>query len=393
MMQVPTEYLFGDDVVHDVQSIVDRIAATGGVVTPSLVTALRTSADERIATNAGLLLELALGTRRAERLGKGAPGWLFTSTMAEQCTHPLIAEHHAKAFWGCASVLEICTGAGHDAAALAHVAASVITVEQDPLIAALTRGNLGRSGIENVEVHNAAWTEAEHTVGGFDGVWADPSRRRQGARTREAAAYDPPLSSIPRHGIIGIKVGPGDRISTDAPGNEYIGFGRECRERIIWRSPHCTGTRVTRVDAGCEWEPQEGAEPTVCAQPNIVVEPHNAIIASGCVGQYFAEHNIGVMDEHIAYGASTADLPTSPWHQRYAVRAIERGVSVRRIQQAIRDFGWGSTTIFKKRGWDRNPEELRSQLAFAPDGEQGVVIIMRVGDGHQTIYAHALDAE
>ncbi len=393
MMQVPTEYLFSDDVVHDVQSIVDRIAAAGGDVTPSLVSTLRASSDEHIAMHAGLLLELALGTRRAERLGKGIPGWLFTSTMAEQCTHPLIAEHHAKAFRGCSTVLEICTGAGHDASALARVASSVITVEQDPLVAALTRGNLRRSGIDNVEVHNAAWTEAEQTVGGVDGVWADPSRRRQGARTREAAAYDPPLSSIPRCGIVGIKVGPGDRITTDAPGNEYIGFGRECRERIIWRSPHCTSTRVTRVDVGCTWEVQEQPEPQECVQPSIVVEPHNAIIASGCVGQFFAEHHIGVMDAHIAYGASTADLPASPWYHRYAVRAIERGVSVRRIQTAIRDYGWGPTTIFKKRGWDRNPEELRSKLSFTPDGDQGVVIIMRVGDGHQTIYAHVLDAE
>ena len=386
------DYLRSDDVVNDVHGIIARITAGDGHVTPSLVSALRGSADPIISTNAPLLLELAQGTMRAERLGKGASGWLFTSTMAEQCTHPTIAAHHAAPFQGCASVLEICTGAGRDTAAFAGVVGSVTTVEHDPLVAAVTQGNLHRSGIVNVHIRVGAWPLADVSTHA-DGTWADPSRRRQGARTREAAAYDPPLASIPRDGIIGIKVGPGDRVSTDASGNEYIGFGRECRERIIWRSPHCTGTRVTRVDVGCVWEPRGQAEPMVCAQPSIVVEPHNAIIASGCVGQFLAEHRIGVMDARIGYGSSNHDVAASPWYQRYAVRAIEKGISVKRMQQAIRDYGWGPTTIFKKRGWDRNPEELRTQLRFTPDGPAGVVIIMRVGDGHQTIYAHALDAE
>ena len=392
MLHEAEDYLRSDDVVNDVHGIIARITAGDGHVTPSLVSALRGSADPNISTNAPLLLELAQGTMRAERLGKGASGWLFTSTMAEQCTHPTIAAHHAAPFQGCSSVLEICTGAGRDTAAFAGVVGSVTTVEQDPLVAAVTQGNLHRSGFVNVHSRVGAWP-LDDVPTNADGTWADPSRRRQGARTREAAAYDPPLASIPRDGIVGIKVGPGDRVTTDAPGNEYIGFGRECRERIIWRSPHCTGTRVTRVDVGCVWEPRGHAEPTVCVQPSIVVEPHNAIIASGCVGQFLAEHLIGVMDPRIGYGSSNDDVAASPWYQRYAVRAIERGVSVRRMQHAIRDYGWGPTTIFKKRGWDRNPEELRTQLRFTPDGPVGVVLIMRVGDGHQTIYAHALDAE
>lgn len=387
------DYLRSDDVVNDVQDICGRIAASGGHVTPALVAGLRASGNSRIATHSALLLELAQGTQRADRLGKGAVGWLFTSTMAEQCTHPMIAAHHAEAFHGCDMAVEICTGAGRDAAAIAGVVGSLMTFERDPLIAAITGGNLHRSGITNVIIRTDAWPVADIDPAQVDGTWADPSRRRQGARTREAAAYDPPLASIPRHGVVGIKVGPGDQVDTDASGNEYIGFGRDCRERIIWRSPHCTGTRVTRVDVGCVWEPEDHAEPAVCAQPSIIVEPHNAIIASGCVGQFLAEHHIGVMDARIAYGASNDDVAASPWYQRYAVQAIERGVSVRRIQQAVRDFGWGPTTIFKKRGWDRNPEELRTQLRFTPDGPVGVVIITRVGDGHQTIYAHALDAE
>jgi hypothetical protein len=131
----------------------------------------------------------------------------------------------------------------------------------------------------------------------------------------------------------------------------------------------------------------------LCLQPTHIVEPHNAIIASGCVGQFFAEHRIGVMDPRIAYGACTDVPQPSEWYSRYTVRAIENGISVKRIQQAIREYQWGPTTIFKKRGWDRNPEELRSQLQFTPGGPAGVVMMMRIGDAHQTLYAQALDVE
>lgn len=393
MMHLPVDYLRSSDVVNDVHEIAARITASGGHVTPALVSALRASTNPTIATNATLLLELAQGTLRADRLGKAGAGWLFTSTMAEQCTHPMIAEHHAGPFRDCRSVLEICTGAGRDAAAMALVATSVVTLEHDPLVAAITQGNLYRAGLHNVDVRASAWPAADIDITMVDGVWADPSRRREGARTREAATYDPPLGSIPNRGVVGIKVGPGDRVETDATGNEYIGFGRECRERIIWRSPHCTGTRVTRVDIGSVWEPHDAGEPALCLQPTHIVEPHNAIIASGCVGQFFAEHRIGVMDPRIAYGACTDVPQPSEWYSRYTVRAIENGISVKRIQQAIREYQWGPTTIFKKRGWDRNPEELRSQLQFTPGGPAGVVMMMRIGDAHQTLYAQALDVE
>ncbi|MBK9184498.1 MAG: hypothetical protein IPM83_15685 [Ignavibacteria bacterium] len=60
---------------------------------------------------------------------------------------------------------------------------------------------------------------------------------------------------------------------------------------------------------------------------------------------------------------------------------------MRRIQESIRELGWGSTTIFKKRGWKTTPEDLRRALSFASGGPPGVVIVMRVGSGHQTVYA------
>jgi hypothetical protein len=36
---------------------------------------------------------------------------------------------------------------------------------------------------------------------------------------------------------------------------------------------------------------------------------------------------------------------------------------------------------------------LRTQLQFTPGGPAGVVMMMRIGDAHQTVYAQALDVE
>jgi hypothetical protein len=387
MMHVPVDYLRSSDVVNDVHEIAARITASGGHVTPGLVSALRASTNPTIAANATLLLELAQGTLRADRLGKAGVGWLFTSTMAEQCTHPMIAEHHAGPFRDCRSVLEICTGAGRDAAAMALVATSVVTLEHDPLVAAITQGNLHRAGLHNVDVRASAWPAADIDITMVDGVWADPSRRREGARTREAATYDPALGSIPNRGVVGIKVGPGDVVDGARYVSEYVGYGRECRERILWRSPHISERTVTLVDAGVQWSWTTPRTPLVVPQAAWVIEPHNALIASGGVGTFLAEIGAGVFDPHIAYGALNAEPPASPWYDVYRVVRIDRGISVRRIQESIREFGWGPATIFKKRGWDRDPEDLRRALDFPGATAGGVVIVMRVGQAHQTVYA------
>lgn len=387
MMHVPVDYLRSSDVVNDVHEIAARITASGGHVTPGLVSALRASTNPTIAANATLLLELAQGTLRADRLGKAGVGWLFTSTMAEQCTHPMIAEHHAGPFRECQAVLEICTGAGRDAAAMALVATSVVTLEHDPLVAAITQGNLHRAGLHNVDVRASAWPAADIDITMVDGVWADPSRRREGARTREAATYDPALGSIPNRGVVGIKVGPGDVVDGARYVSEYVGYGRECRERILWRSPHISERTVTLVDAGVQWSWTTPRTPLVVPQAAWVIEPHNALIASGGVGTFLAEIGAGVFDPHIAYGALNAEPPASPWYDVYRVVRIDRGISVRRIQESIREFGWGPATIFKKRGWDRDPEDLRRALDFPGATAGGVVIVMRVGQAHQTVYA------
>ncbi len=380
-------FFAGDEVVQLINRIMNELKGAGGGPTPSLIESVRRSHDPFVAASSSLIIDVALGTLRAERLGKRRDGWLFTDRMAEQCTHPLIAEYHAKPFTGLQHVLEICTGAGLDTAAIAAVVGKVTTYEEDEVIADIADGNLLRAGINNVEVVRSAWPPSDAVNNTYDGVWADPSRRTVRGRQRSGASYEPSLSSIPSAPVVGIKVGPGDDVDTTGYVSEFVGFGKECRERILWRSSHITVDTVTLVDRQSTWQANTDLDPFVVPSAEYLIEPHNAIIASGRVGAFFAEIGAAVFDPHIAYGAMNEEPPPSPWYERYRVLKIDQGVSVRRIQESIRELGWGSTTIFKKRGWDNDPEDLRRALSFASGGPPGVVIVMRVGSGHQTVYA------
>jgi hypothetical protein len=398
------EYLLSDAVLDHVERVIEDLRSNQSVVTPALVDRVRTHICKGQAERARLLIELATGTMRAERLGKRRHLWLFTNQMAEQSTHPDIAAYHAQAFSGCEHVLEICTGAALDTLALSRVAARVTTYEADALIHACSTGNLRRSGARNVTCINERWTGSASVPA--DGVWADPSRREQQQRKRTAAEYEPPLSMIPTAPIVGIKVGPGDIIDATGYASEYIGFGKECRERILWKGNSNAKTWVTLVHEGtvgasseykaasseqraANGEQQEQHSGTIHRADDtrrFIIEPHNALIASGMLTQFFEEHNISTLDPRIGYGTTEHEPPASIWYTAYKIVHMEDGASERRMQERIYELGWGPDTVIKKRGWDKDPEVVRSRLTFVEGGHPGVIIIARVGDGHVTMW-------
>jgi hypothetical protein len=389
-----TSYLTSEDVVADVAHVISLISAEGGELSPSLIDRVRRLHPDQ--DRAGLVVELALGTVRAEHMGKGRAQWLFTRRMAEQATHPVIAAHHAERFAGCRHVVEICTGAGMDAMALSAVVPRVTTYEADETTHAIVSGNVRRSGIESVDVRCQAWPASLDVS--YDGIWADPSRRSERGRLRVTDAYEPPLSSIPANTLCGIKIGPGDELGQDAEGrftSEYIGFGDECRERILWSAEAGDRPLVTLLDASgvCEsWTPKGPAQAPVVREGGFLIEPHNAIIASGSVGAFFVEQGAGVLDPRIGYGITDEEPPSSAWYRVYRIEAVEPGTSVRRMQESVRQRGWGAGTVIKKRGWDQDPEQVRRKLTFSEGGQPGVIIVARVGAAHLTIYATACGA-
>jgi hypothetical protein len=110
------------------------------------------------------------------------------------------------------------------------------------------------------------------------------------------------------------------------------------------------------------------------------------LIASGLLTQFFEEHNISTLDPRIGYGTTEHEPPASPWYTVYKIVHMEDGASERRMQEGIYELGWGPDTVIKKRGWDKDPEVVRSRLTFVEGGHPGVIIVARVGDGHVTLW-------
>lgn len=386
------------EVVHDLDVV---LSLHGADVTPAGVEAARRSAPEAWRLHLPILLDITLGTRRAERSGKAVPGWLFTSVSAQQATHPGIAEHHALAFDTLDHVVEVCTGAGLDTRALAMRARKVTTFESDPVTAAIAAGNLMRTGIRNVDVITARVPGPDylHAMKTAKGLWADPARRDEaGRRARRGSVYDPPIGLFTtvdaRVDVVGVKVGPGDMLDAEVVGrfaSEYVGWRDECRERVLWRG--LVPPLVTLPDVGTTWSPNGTAEPrpeTIPMPGAVLVEPHAAVIASGAVDAYFASIGASVIDRRIAYGLCDLDPGPSPLHRRFRIVDVERGIDAKRMQRMVRTRRWGAGTEIKKRGVDIDPMSHHRALEFVDGGPSGVIVLTRGVDERWTIYAERL---
>lgn len=380
-------------------------ASVGALPDPSDIMRIRRVLPDTLLPVAGVIIDIVLGTRKARRLGKAHPAWWFTVQGAEQATHPTIAEHHARRFDGRGHVVEVCTGVGMDTLALARRVGRVTTYESDTVTAALAVGNLCASGVSNVVIRNEA-LDTSTAVPDFDGLWADPSRRRgDGRRTTSTREYSPLLETLTNiadtqpSAVVGIKCGPGDTIAPTLQASfasEFIGFNGECRERILWRNADVPQLSVSLPDHSLWWAPtdQTAVIADEISEGEILVEPHPALIASGAVGAFFREHRLHPIHEKIAYAIGprgTTDLDAlSNWAHAFEIVRTDRGVSEKRIQENLRDLGWGNRTEFKKRGWNGEPEELRRTITFAESDEYGVVIIARTEYGHVTLYCRRL---
>jgi len=397
------ELLRSQELAAIVGTAFEVLSRYGPVPVPAGIEAVRKGLPASMHAFVPGIVDLVTGTQRATRLGKASDGWFFTSTGAEQATHPLIAAHHAARFAGRRHVVEVCTGAGIDARALAGVVRHVTTFEADPVLAALAEGNMRRAGIGNVDVvAQAVPSEAFTTVWRqADGLWADPSRRdERGRRTRSAAQHDPPLgllTTMPvedRELIIGIKLGPGDEVDpqiTSGFVDEYVGLGHEARERILWNDAGMMRRCVTLVDKGLTW-----ASPSKPGQPkerppeagDILVEPHAALIASGDVGAWFAGQGLDVIDRRIAYGLGRNQVPASPWMQSFVIIDVEEGIDIKRMRRRVRELDWNGSTEIKKRGVSMDPMEVHHALGFpSSSSSAGVIVMTRADSVRYTLYA------
>jgi SAM-dependent methyltransferase len=403
--QIPLEYWLSDEGVSVLCRTEELLLTTqNDTLRASMLLRKATNCLPEIASSA---FDIILCRQKALSMGDWTQRGFFTRQSLEQSTAPTVAKHHAERFQGCGHVLEICSGVGFDTAALAHTAARVTTIEANEHLAAMARQNIAAQELANVEVlcGLAENVCAELDMSTFDGLWADPSRRdEQGRRIHTPDDYAPSLAwlqSLNVRGLRGIKIAPAVNCEphhiTGAWVREWVGFGHECREQVLWKGVEgmVDGTATLLNTVGVV---EQIFPPKNTTAPNLwngdadvltgrfLVEPHGALIRTGYLGAFFADHGWMLLDEQIAYGIAAEKPLKSSWYEAFEiVEALP--FQYARLKERLTVYGWGNGTEIKKRGFPETPDEVRKKLRLPSGGEAGVVICTRKGNRHWAVLA------
>lgn len=377
------------DTAEEIIRHILSLLSGGKQLTPSFIVSLRKQfpdcKPERIAEACGI----AEATLKAEERGKSLGNWWFTKETYEQSTAPVIAQHHAARFAECESIVELCTGSGTDTAFLANKAKAVTTYEADELTAHIAERNFTRHSIDNITmVHAPAEFFLMNPPFIPDGIWADPARRNKHQRYFSPDDYLPSfsalLSVIPKK-IYGIKVSPAfdDKDISSLWKKEIIGYKNECREIVLWNNANIKNGTVVLADIPLMWKPETVSEATFLKpeQSHYIVEPHPALIRSGYLGSFLAEHSLSVFDRRIAYGISEQYPVPSAWYKTFSIIDYFR-YNEKILQEKIRFLEWSNQTEIKKRGFFIEPEDLRKKLKWSKSNNKGVIITTRFNDDY-----------
>ena len=351
----------------------------------------RTAGNSETPATLSEALEISYARIKAKHLGLATDGWLLSKQSLEQSTHPAIAAAHAARFTGCRRVLEICCGAGFDTAALVKRVGNVVGIEADAKLASFARHNLKKAGAGNATIEAG---RAEDFVPGldtsqFDGLWADPSRRdTHGRRIMNPTHYKPSLQflmNLAVRGVRGIKVSPALGLASLPSGwsREWIGFGRECREQVLWHGTDMKSHCVNLIDCGASWSTE--AATTLKVSPEIItpaeaiylIEPHAALIASGMVHEFFRKAGIALLDPDLLVGAVANRPPRSAFYSVFR-QVSHFPYSFRQLRMELGKLTWGKRTEIKKRLVDDDPDLVRIKLKLPDSDTFGVVYLVSV---------------
>lgn len=316
-------------------------------------------------------------------------GCFFTETALEQSSSDVAARLHASFFTGMKRVLEICGGIGSDTLALTSVVKHVISIEQDAVHATMLQHNLHMHGRTNAVILRGSaerWIE-NLNLASFDAVFADPSRRNDTKRFIDGADYQPELSFFKKLSVkvpVLLKVAPALDLQDKDWHRSFVAVGNECKEQLLFHGFDVPSLSVIEAFTFDRWIPNT-IEYLDEIEPRYLIEPHNAIIRSGAVHQYFAELQARPIDPRIAYGLSSSCPSPSKWHQAFEIIEMHP-FNKRLLQRKLDTLGFGPMTEIKKRGFPKLPEEIRNEFRFE-GSNPGVLILTRRDDEHLMVFA------
>jgi hypothetical protein len=302
----------------------------------------------------------------------------------EQATSEAVARHKAARFES-PVVVDLCTGIGGDAIALAG-RSSVLAVDLDSGMCRRTAWNATVYGVQDRLLPCRARAE---TFPIPRGAWVhvDPDRRASGAgRARRLVDYQPGLRFLTelatRVAAGAIKLSPASdfaaHFSEPRFELELVSLDGECKEATAWFGEAVTcRRRATCLPAGATWTDRDG-DPTVRAPVApvscYVYDPDPALIRSGLLDSFARAHGLNRLESAVDY--FTSDRPsTHPFLSTFEVREV-LPLDFKRLRRWVRAHDVGALEI-KVRGLDVRPEQVRS--ALRPAGERAATLILCAG--------------
>ena len=304
------------------------------------------------------------------------PQRAFEQSSSEECAS-------AKRIEG-ESLLDLTCGLGMDAAVLAGRFKRVVALERDQVLASVTRENMRRMGIENVEVVNTSAEEyLAHCEEHFDWIYVDPDRRTEkGERVFKLEDCSPNVLALMPHikrvgDHLAIKNSPlfdveeAFRLFPDGS-VEVVSLHDECKEVMIYLAggePTLSATAVGRGRVGFR-----RAELATVASPEEFAkdEYHYLVIpdVSLQIARFVANALQGVADVWSNnYFGFARELPECVLGrververiEIFDIKSLKRELKGKGVDIVLRDFPMGVDEL-RKRTASRSGNEKRIAL-------------------------------
>ena len=315
--------------------------------------------------------QVRLRRKAIAKFGEFARSMLFTEAGLEQATRLSVAAHHAGRFQaaGLNSVADLGCGIGGDSMAFAALGLDVLSVDADPLTAAVASFNL--ASFDNAEVENSTLESIDLTR--VESAWLDPARRDGVTRLTNPDDWSPSLDvafEIARTLPSGVKLAPGmDRgLIPDDMEAQWVSAGGDVVEMVLW-SGAMKSSGVTRsaliigpTSSHTLSAPGDTEDVEVGELGEFLYEPDGAIIRARLIGDVARSLGGRMIDSSIAYFSTDSHQPT-PFASAFAVEEV-LSAKPKDLAKWVR-FNQVGTLEIKKRGFDVDPASLRKQLPLS----------------------------
>jgi SAM-dependent methyltransferase len=328
--------------------------------------------------------QVRLRRKARAKCGEFASSMLFTEAGLEQATRLSVAAHHAGRFQraGVTRVADLGCGLGMDSLAFAALGFHVLSVEKDPLTAAIASFNL--ASFDRVRVVSGDALSVD--LSEVDGLWLDPARRDGATRIDDPEAYSPTLTEameLARKLPAGIKLAPGmDRgVIPDDVEAQWVSHRGEVVEMVWWfgalAAPGVRRSALVMSDtahllSGADDSP----DAAVGELGQYLYEPDGAVIRARLIGDLVRSLAGHMIDPTIAY-FTTSEFTATPFAQAFEVERV-LPAKHKELSRWVRENGIGTLEI-KKRGVDIDPSQFRHQLPLSGDLERTLIVTRVAG--------------